>query len=189
MRLIQEAVVGQIRSVPPVKLFCGVLYADGFPWAAVLDRLTAAFGPVDRLSEPLPFDFTDYYRDEMGPAAWRRFAAFAGLAPPGGLPAMKVAANRLEAELAAVGTAGFRRPVNLDPGYLEQAKIVLASTKNFAHRVYLAEGIWGEVTLQWRSGQWEALPWTFPDFRSTAYQAFFTELRDAYRRELAQARP
>ncbi|NLI48260.1 MAG: DUF4416 family protein [Acidobacteria bacterium] len=181
--------MGQIRSVPPVKLFCGVLYADGFPWAAVLERLTSACGPVDRLSEPLPFNFTDYYRDDMGPVVWRRFAAFAGLAPPGGLPALKVTTNRLEAELAADEATGLRRPVNLDPGYLEQAKIVLASTKNFAHRVYLAEGIWGEVTLQWRNRRWEALPWTFPDFRSPAYQAFFTELRDAYRRELTQAQP
>jgi len=181
--------VGQIRSAPPVKRFCGVLYAGAFPWEPIAERLAAVFGPIERLSEPLPFDFTDYYRDEMGPAVWRRFAAFAGLAAPGGLAAMKVAANRLEEELAAARATGLRRPVNLDPGYLEQAKIVLASTKNFAHRVYLADGIWGEVTLQWRDRHWEALPWTFPDYRTPVYQAFFTELRDAYRRELAQARP
>jgi len=74
-----------------------------------------------------------------------------------------------------------RRPVNLDPGYVEESKIVLASTKNFYHRILLAEGIYGEVTLHYRGGVWEAFPWTFPDFRSGRYNGFFSELRRIYR--------
>jgi hypothetical protein len=178
--------MGRIRPVEPVKPFCGVLYADGYPWADIESRLATVFGPVDRLSEPMAFGFTDYYQDEMGPAVWRRFVAFAGLVRPDGLAAMKRSSNRLEEELAAARDTPFARPVNLDPGYLELAKVVLASTKNFYHRVYLADGIWGEVTLYWKGRGWTTLPWTFPDYRTPAYQAFFTELRAAYRRERAR---
>jgi len=77
-----------------------------------------------------------------------------------------------------------KRPVNLDPGYLEQGKIILASTKNFYHRMYLARGIFGEVTMHYRNNAWEFFPWTYPDYKSAEYQAFFLELRAVYRRQL-----
>ncbi|HET9942723.1 MAG TPA: DUF4416 family protein, partial [Terriglobia bacterium] len=93
--------------------------------------------------------------------------------------------NALEETFAADG-ASVKRPVNLDPGYLENSKIVLASTKNFYHRIYLGRGIFGEVTMHFRNGAFEFFQWTYPDYKSPEYQAFFMELRTLYRNQLRQ---
>jgi hypothetical protein len=172
-----------------VKLFCGVLSAGGVPWDEVRAALEAALGPADTVSDAIPFDFTGYYRDETGPAIVRRFVSFRDLADPAALAGAKIRTNALEAELARRYDLGVPRPVNLDPGYLEQAKLVLASTKNFAHRIYLRDGIWAEITLHFRDGAWQEHPWTFPDYRSPAYQRYFLELRERYRRQLRPGTP
>ena len=176
--------MGRIHPPPSVKLFCGVLSAAGVPWGDVRAALEAAFGPADSESEAFPFSFTEYYREETGPSITRRFLAFRDLADPAALAAMKIRTNALEEEFAARLQPGVPRPINLDPGYLEQAKVVLASTKNFAHRIYLRDGIWAEVTLHFQGGAWQEHPWTFPDFRSPGYRRWFAELREHYRRQL-----
>lgn len=176
--------MGKIHRPVKVKLFCGVLIAADYPWAPVQEELAARFGPPDSGAGPLDFTFTDYYQAEMGPAIQRRFVSFPALVEPEVLPAVKIATNRLEDELAPRGTGSVPRPVNLDPGYLEQGKVVLASTKNYYHRLYLRDGIWAEVTLYYQARHWRAFPWTFPDFQSPAYQEYFTRLRTIYRRQL-----
>ena len=90
-------------------------------------------------------------------------------------------ANAIEADFAARADVRVRRPVNLDPGYVEESKLVLASMKNFSHRIYLGRGVYAELTLMYRGGAWCAMPWTFPDFASGRYDAFLNEARRSLR--------
>jgi len=175
--------MGIIRPPEPVKLFAGVLTSLTGRLQEIEDRLAGLFGPVESRSEMFPFDHTDYYDTEMGAQLVRVFVGFRDLVTPGDLPQVKIRTNGLETELARdFGTVA--RPVNIDPGYLEQSKIVLASTKNFSHRIFLSDGIYAEVTMYFEARQWRRFPWTFPDFRSGRYDRFFMELRSAYRSQL-----
>jgi hypothetical protein len=175
--------MGQIRPVVPVKLFVGILSSAPEIVAQVEERLIALFGSIDLRSDAYPFDSTHYYDAEMGTPIERRFVAFENLVAPAELAAAKVRTNELEADFQ-VRVPGRRRPVNLDPGYLEQSKIVLASTKNFYHRILISGGIYGEVTQHFEAGEWRSFPWTFPDFRSGRYNVFFLALRKTYRGQL-----
>jgi len=175
--------MGSIRNFNPVKLFVGILVSTGDLIAEVETRLCSQYGPVDYRSPVLPFTFTDYYREETGDDIHRLFLSFERLIEADSLPEIKHHTNALEAEFAA-GSAGVKRPVNLDPGYIEHAKVILASTKNFYHRMYLSGGIFGEVTMHFRNGAYEFFPWTYPDYKSAEYQTFFRELRALYRGQL-----
>src|SRR5262252_2300379 len=150
-------------------------------------RLTAAYGPIDHRSGVIPFDFTDYYEAEMGDIIDRVFFSFERLIEADQLPEIKRQTNQLEDELAAqlrTSTSTVKRPVNLDPGYIEQAKVILASTKNFYHRIYLGHGIFGEVTMHFRNNTFQFFPWTYPDYQSKEYQEFFFRIRHIYRSQL-----
>ena len=175
--------MGEIKTPLPVKLFCGALTSLPQLVPEIRARLTAAFGEIDMASDLYPFDLTRYYDAEMGTPISRVFFAFADLVPAARLASIKKAANDLEAIFAGINQT-VRRPVNLDPGYLEESKIVLASTKNFYHRIFLADGIYGEVTLHYSAGAWHSFPWSFPDFRSGRYDDFFTQLRRVYRSQV-----
>ncbi|MBM3792393.1 MAG: DUF4416 family protein [Acidobacteria bacterium] len=179
--------MGQIRRPEPVKFFAGVILAEPGLGAVVEERLAAEFGPVDARSPLYPFDLTAYYEPEMGAPLQRLFLSFADLRAPGELAGLKLRTNAIETLLSRIrGRSG--RPANIDPGYLELSKVVLASTKNFYHRIFLAEGIYGEVTMHFRDGAWQALPWTFPDFRSGRYGDFFLRLRQCYHDQLRRRR-
>jgi hypothetical protein len=160
-----------------VKLICGMISARVELFDAALKALAARFGPPDLLSEVMPFDFTHYYDQQMGSPLYRRFAALERLIDPSALVEAKLATNAIEAVFAARGGGCPARPINLDPGYIESSKLVLASMKNFSHRIYLAGGVYGEVTLMYHKGRWDALPWTFPDFASPRYHPFLTAAR------------
>jgi len=175
--------MGSIRNFNSVKLFVGVLVSNEKLIPRVDSQLSAIYGPVDYRSPILPFTFTDYYRHETGDEILRVLFSFERLIEADRLPEIKHRTNDLEAGFAS-GESGVKRPVNLDPGYLEHAKVILASTKNFYHRLYLGEGIFGEVTMHFRNGTYEFFPWTYPDYKSSDYQAFFLELRNIYRRQL-----
>ncbi len=171
--------MGLIRTPPPVKMFVGVLYSIPALLPQVEERLTSLLGPIDLRSEAFPFDSTHYYDDEMGTPIQRLFLSFSRLMAPERIAEIKRATNEIEAAIARE-QAGARRPVNLDPGYLELAKIVLASTKNFYHRILISGGIYAEVTQHYESGEWRSFPWTFPDFQSGRYNTFFSALRALY---------
>jgi len=160
-----------------VKLICGLISARAEWLAAAMGRLTEAFGPVDLVSDVMDFDFTDYYDEQMGSPLLRQFVSFAELISPDVLAEAKVCTNGIEAAFAELHPDAPARPVNLDPGYVAPAKLVLGSMKDFAHRVYLGLGVYGEVTLQYHEGRWDGLPWTFPDFASPRYHDFLTEAR------------
>ncbi len=151
-------------------------YDEALVWAR--GRAVAAWGPVALESPPLEFGQTHYYDATMGPGLRKVFFAFAGLADPADLAEWKLSTNAWEAEYAAAWRHPERRPLNLDPGYLTLGKLVLASTKDYAHRIYLRRGIFAEITLYWRHGRWEHHEWTFADYRQEAYHEFFSRCRE-----------
>jgi hypothetical protein len=176
--------MGKIRMPEPVKLFVGVLTSIPETVAIAEERLTAIFGTVDTRSEQFLFDMTQYYDESMGTPIYRYFISFEKLIEPAEIAAIKVKTNDLESTIAAE-YPGIQRPINLDPGYVEQSKIVLASTKNFFHRIHISGGIYAEVTLHYQDGAWQSLPWTFPDYKTARYHPYFSSLRDLYRRQLS----
>ncbi len=178
--------MADIRPPLPVKLIVGILTSlpEILPEAEA--RLAEAFGAIDARSDLYPFEWTGYYDETMGGPLLRRFISIRDLVDPSILAEAKVRTNGIEALLASACGA-VPRPVNLDPGYLEQSKLVLASAKNFSHRILLAGGVYGEVTLQYRDRGWHSLPWTFPDYGSERYHPFFTSLRARYRAQLEEA--
>jgi hypothetical protein len=177
--------MGEIRTPLPVKLFVGVLTSLPQITPRVENRLTELFGIVDLRSESFPFDRTHYYDEEMGTPIYRCFFSFEKLIDPSEIAAAKVKTNKLEPAFASEHPH-IQRPINLDPGYLEQSKIVLASTKNFYHRILISGGIYAEVTLHFEEGAWQSFPWTFPDYKTDRYHPFFASLRDLYRAQLSR---
>jgi len=177
--------MGKIHAPQRVKLFSGILTSLPEIMPEVEKRLSSAFGVIDLQSDPYPFDMTHYYDEEMGGPITRHFFSFVALVMPAELSSIKKMTNELE-EGFAKECGNVRRPVNLDPGYLEESKIVLASTKNFYHRILLADGIYGEVTLRYAGGSWQAFPWSFPDFSSGRYDGFFTRMRQMYRNQIKE---
>ncbi len=157
----------------------GVLARDDSTHAWARERVAAALGAVVDEGGPWPFEATDYYAAESGTPLARRFLALGERVSPGRLADLKLATGAIEAEAARVlGPAvGVARPLNLDPGLLDPRRLVLASTKDRSQRIWLRDGIYAEVTLLYRSGGWEALPWTFPDFRAGRYDEFLDRCR------------
>ncbi len=175
--------MSQIKTPLPVKPFVGVITSLPEIIPAVEKRLSELYGPMDARSELFPFDLTHYYDESMGTPLYRYFISFSDLIEPSIIAGIKKVTNELESEFAAQWTS-VQRPVNLDPGYVEQSKIVLASTKNFYHRILVSGGIYAEVTLHFEAGEWRTFPWTFPDFKSDRYHQFFSSLRNTYRTQL-----
>jgi hypothetical protein len=176
-----------VQDILPVKLIVGILACGEQALKAAHTPLIETYGPADLVSAVWPFDMTDYYADETGPNMVRQFLAFEHLVDPGHLAAIKHQTNRMEQVLAKQLDAPFPRPVNLDPGFVEPSKLVLASTKNFAHRVYIGDGMYAEVTMTYNKGTWETFAFTFPDFKSGRYNEFLSNVRErvvAQQREL-----
>ncbi len=175
--------MGKIHSVTPVNLILGMLSGEVILFEMVERGLEEKYGPIELKSPILPFTYTDYYEKEMGKDIKRQFLSFQRLIDPGALASIKIYTNTLEEEFQKEkATSG--RPINLDPGYLAAGKLVLASTKDYCHRVYLGEGIYGEVTSRYTGGVFEPLPWTYPDYCSKEYMDFFKEIRALYMEKL-----
>ena len=140
------------------------------------EQCETRFGVAEIVSPLFEFKETNYYSAEMGTDLKKQFWAF-HLIDPGRLAAIKRQTNDWEIEFAGLKLHPEPRPLNLDPGYLTLAKLVLASTKDHAHRIYLEDGIYGEVTLTYRDRAWRAFPWTYPDYRRSDFHEFFTRCR------------
>ncbi len=158
---------------PPAKLIMGLLYREPDVQQRVLDILNERYGPVDVLTEPIPFSYTTYYDREMGAGLLRQIASFEDLVEMGTLPDIKLATNQIEDELAV----GGKRTVNLDPGILTEERLVLASGKNFTHRVYLRDGIYADLTLIYQKGAFQPFPWTYADYREPLLLHVFKALK------------
>jgi hypothetical protein len=176
------------RSPVPALLVVAVFsrHEDAFAWAK--DRLEALLGPVGLASEPFVFDQTTYYEASMGCDLRKRFLAFVRLVLPDRLADIKLQTNALEHELAASGRYPEARPLNLDPGLLVLGKFMLATTKDQAHRIYLRDGIFAEVTLRYHAGAFEPWPWTYADYRLPCVHQFLQQARDYYRQRLREER-
>ena len=170
--------MGRIRDVEPVKLFCGIIAVDEENVHTAESTLEECFGGIDIRSAIMPFDLTEYYRQEMGSNLLRRFVSFKKNIDPSGLSGVKTATNEIECRNRFSGNAGRGRMINLDPGYVTPAKVVLATTKDFSHRIYIGQGIYAEVTLQCGKKGFTANEWTYPDFRSGNYDQFFRQIRE-----------
>ena len=173
--------MGTIHDHQPVKLFVGMLAGEPM-WFETAERaLVERFGPVDLAGDVWSFTQTDYYASEMGEGLLRKFLAFEQLIAPEAIVEAKHVSNAIEADLARHITDGPARPVNLDPGYVDLAKVVLATTKDFAHRIALGRGIYAEVTLNYRHGEYAPNRWTYPDYQTPEYTRFFLALRERLR--------
>ncbi len=166
-----------LQTPAPVKLIVGILASDEACLTSARDALARQFGCIDRVSEVWPFTQTEYYNREMGPSILRQFVTIDRLMDPGRLAQVKHAANAIEQDLSQTLRHDYPRPVNLDPGYIEPSKLVLASTKNFSHRIYIGDRMFAEVTLVVDRGQWSPMRYTFPDYRQSSYWAFFEQVR------------
>jgi hypothetical protein len=179
--------MGTIRTPLPVKLFLGMLSPDPelFPeCAAVFAR---EHGAIDLESEVMPWETSDYYQDEMGSTLFRKFVFFQKPMDPVLLPSIKIFSNAVEQRLLNSTSPGSRR-INIDPGYVTEAKVVLASTKDFAHRIYIGQGIYAEVTLRYgnRERSFLTLDHTYFDFREKKYRDLFNKARDRLRMKLGR---
>ncbi len=161
----------------PVKAFVAILSGEPSMVAVATQALVDELGPVDYSSEPFPFDHTPYYQEEMGRDLKRQFVAFQNLIDPGILPTVKTVAYKIEEDLSRQG----QRTVNLDPGYMDFNKVVLASYKYGGQKVYLQDGVYGDMVLLYAKGRFEPLPWTFPDFLSGTYQETLLKIRRKYK--------
>ena len=171
--------MGTPKKPEPVRLFIGMLSGDPKLFSAAVNILTKKFGPVLLESEIIPFEFTDYYTPEMGENLWRKFVAFKRMVSPEKLASIKLFTNHLEETYSQ----NKKRRINLDPGLLTPARVILASTKDFSHRIYLKSGIYAEITLLFHKGKFETLAWTYPDYRTEPYLGFFLLLRNMYGRD------
>jgi len=167
----------ELTNPKPVKLIVGILAASHEALSAAKEAVDARFGKIDLESDIWPFTQTDYYQNQTGDTIVRQFVSFDELIHPGLLPKIKLKTNKIERKLALRLGLSIPRPVNLDPGIIEPSKLVLASTKNFSHRIYVGKKIYAEVTLIRSKGQWKTFDYTFPDFRQQKYFDFFDKVR------------
>ncbi len=161
-----------------------MLTADTELLPTVYTHLTEQLGAIDFISELLPFTNTDYYETEMGTDLKRQFISFKRLMEAGTLAAMKHFTNRVEQTFAVQRATGPARRVNLDAGYVCQAKLVLATTKDNAHRIYLSDGIYAEITLRYYRKTFQPWEWSYPDYRHPTYITIFNRIRGIYRDQL-----
>jgi hypothetical protein len=178
--------MAQPRSHVPVLLVVAAFSRHAEALAQARTRLEQCFGPIELASPPFVFDQTSYYEASMGADLRKKFFAFRDLITPEKLPDIKRQTNALEDEMAATKHYAEARPLNLDPGLLEQGKFLLATTKDQAHRIYLRDGIFAEVTLRYQAGAFEPWPWTYADYRLPCVHEFLQQARDYYRQRLRE---
>jgi hypothetical protein len=167
------------NSFLPVKLIVGMISSSKEILEATELRLIERHGAIDLRSGDYPFDLTDYYEPQMGKGLTRRFVCFEKLIAPGDLPGIKIETNALEVDIRIQSKQEFRI-VNIDPGYITQASLVMATAKNFAHRIPLAQGIYAHLELLFSKNGVKLLDWTYPDFRVPACQGFLVDVRRRY---------
>ena len=170
-------------TAEPVKLFFSVFAITAKQVNETISELSALYGQADFISELMSFNYTDYYRPEMGGTLVRRFLSMEKLIRPEVLPDIKLATNKIEQKSAASG----KRQVNIDPGYLAKAQLILATGKGFAHRPYLRDGIYADLTLVYQGKKFCALPWTYPDYADEKQLSMLIKIREKYLSQLRMA--
>ena len=169
------------RSASRVKLFTGLLAADVNAFTAAKEPLTRAFGRIDFESPVWDFAHTGYYEEEMGRPLKRKFFGFEKCVSMKNIYKAKLRTNLMEKRFSRSG----RRTVNIDPGYLDLSKVVLFSTKDYSHRIYLGGGVYAEVTLFYKDKTFNTWPWTYPDYKTKEYIDMFNSMREDYKRKVS----
>lgn len=172
--------MGKIKSYQPVKLIAAVAIKDKALWEEIAAKLQGQYGPIDMALDWYDFTHTDYYQAEMGEGLFKRMISFETLIPAETLPDIKIATNDLEDDYAQ----NDKRIVNIDPGYITAPRLVLATTKDYSHRLFLGKGIFGDIHLQYLKGQFQPQYWTYPDYKEDSVLAFFTRVREVYMMQL-----
>jgi Domain of unknown function (DUF4416) len=180
--------MGTPAEPKPAKYFVGLLSSDAALLSTIEQDLAEVLGLIDERSETSPWNASDYYKSEMGSGLLRCFLSFARLASPGELAAIKLKAQQIEAKYCVPSSKAMVRRVNVDPGYVDAAKVVLASTKNAGHRIYLGSGIYAETALFYYNGAFQFCHYTYPDFRWPQTLSFLRSVRDSYLEQLRQSR-
>lgn len=173
--------MAQAKEPEKVALIVGMLSIQKKLFAPAEEKMQVLWGSIEFFSEVMPFDFTDYYTKEMGAPLQRKFVSFARYIDPGALADIKHQSNALEAEIAQTEAARHlqvARSINLDPGYVEPSKLVLATTKNYSHRIYIGKSMYAECTLHYHKGRWQSWPYTYPDYAGGAYDEFLSRVRE-----------
>jgi hypothetical protein len=168
--------MGCAQTPLPVKPFLAALFQPAADRAKFLESIIPIFGPIEFSYGPIPFRFSEYYKDEMGSGLVKAYYTFETLMDRETLSEKKQLTNSLEQQ----SLIGGKRCINFDPGYLARDKLVLATTKDFYHRLYLSDGIYGEVTLHFRKGEFRYFSWTYPDYKDLQFLEFLTKARAAY---------
>lgn len=167
------------READRVKLFASVFTNEPELFTEVIKRLAAQFGPLDMLSEPFDFTDTDYYAQEFGTSIKRRICSFETLIEQDAIAAIKIFTNGAE-DLFLMPDGTGKRRVNIDPGYVALPRVVLASCKEFSHRVYVGSGVYADLTLRYVGNGYQTLPWTYPDYKGPRILSLITQMRNRY---------
>lgn len=168
----------ELQNPKQVKLIVGILAASDEALSRAVECIEQRFGKGDFKSEVWAFTQTEYYKDEIGDNVLRQFISIEKLIDPGELADIKHQTNELEKELAERLKLDLPRPVNLDPGIIEPSKLILATTKNFSHRIYIGNKMYAELTLSFNKGIWNSFAYTFPDYKQRRYHEFFSKVRE-----------
>lgn len=176
----------EIRNPLPVKLFIGMLSPESALFDTCEDVLRNEYGPIDYQSNIVPWVGSDFYQEEMGAGILRKFIFFECLIDPGLLGSIKVHTCAIEKSLALGTEADVKRRINLDPGYVTEAKVVLATTKDYSHRLYIGNGIYAEVTLRYgnKDRRFSPFEYTYLDYRTDTYRTMFNHGRNLLRTAL-----
>jgi hypothetical protein len=170
--------MGDVRLAEKVCLISAICIAPAVQGKVpqILKELTELWGPISEMSPILLFNHTEYYKKEMGKDLSKFYCSFEQFIPPMEIVQIKHQSNKIEEKYSKKD----KRQVNIDPGYIETPKLILATTKNFSHRIYLGDGIYGDVQLIWRGGRFIGNPWTYPDYLEKDTISFFTSVRNTY---------
>jgi hypothetical protein len=168
--------IRELREPGPATAVCGLLFSDYVILLRALSALEALFGPVELTSIVFPFDVTDYYNQETGKEIKRLFLSFVKTVSQDSLAELKLACRSIEMKFAV----GKKRQVNIDPGIVTAERLVLATSKNFTHRIYLGKGIHADLTLIYQGGSFRPLPWTFADYKRPDVVEFWNTVREKF---------
>jgi len=163
-----------------VKLVAGFIFREESIPDKAKNILRKEFGKIDYESQTLAFIHTDYYETEFGKNLKRKFISFEKLIRPQNLAKIKITTNTIEKKLSRNGI----RLINIDPGYLDMAKLILASTKDYKHRIYLDKSIYAEITLFYQSKSFVPWEWTYPDYKTADYIRIFNQIREIYAKQI-----
>lgn len=178
--------MGELKQPEPMMMIVAAFsrHDEALDWTR--EWAVQRWGSLACESPRFEFTETEYYTREMGSALKKTFFAFERLVPADSMPSSKLASNAAERDYAGLSRHDQARPLNIDPGHLNLSKFLLATTKDHAHRIYLGESIYAEITLRYLKGRWQPWEWTYPDYCRDDFRKWFNEARDAYRELLKQ---